>query len=210
MGPNNFYKEVEMKYTQDLTQKALDRILVKADPNHARRVQEKSIKFAKVLKLDPADIQLISIAARYHDLGKALIKPGVLNKPDKLSAEERSLIETHPIRSAEILEPFNLDRKGELLDIIRHHHENFNGSGYPDQLKEDEIPYLSRVIFIVDTFDALISPRPYRLNPFTVECALGMMIDLSGNNFDPELLESFTDNIEVILLDNELQSKKIG
>ena len=185
-------------------------LLKKADPHHGSRVREKCICFAEILNLNSKDKNLLSNAALFHDIGKTFISPGILNKPGVLSAEERIKINEHPIFSASIIQKLEFDQKDRLLKIIRHHHENYDGSGYPDNISADEIPYLSRLIFIVDTFDALISIRPYREKVFTIEEAKEIMTQQSGIRYDPNLLKVFLSNIDRILLKEDFVEKRIS
>lgn len=198
-----------MKKINSKDYQAINKLLLKADNSHSKRVQEKSIRFGGVLGLNKNDLEILSTAAKFHDIGKAFISPGILNKPGKLSLEERKIIEQHPIYSEDIVNSVHLPNKELICKIIRHHHENFNGKGYPDKLSAEEIPYLSRVIFIVDTFDALVSVRPYRDAAFSINDALSTMTNESGIKFDPGLLEIFIDNIDKILLPEEIREKQI-
>jgi len=185
-------------------------LLKKSDPHHGCRVREKCIRFAEILNLNDKDIDLLSNAALFHDIGKSFIAPGILNKPGVLSAEERIKIEEHPIFSESIIQKLEFDQKDKLLKIIRHHHENYDGSGYPDNISGEQIPYLSRLIFIVDTFDALISIRPYREKVYSIDEAKEIMAEQSGIRYDPKLLIIFLNNIDRILLKEDFVEKRIS
>ena len=180
---------------------AINNLLLTADYSHSKRVQEKSVRFGELLGLSKNELDILSTSAKYHDVGKTFISPGILNKPGKLSGEEREIINQHPICSEDIIRSLNLPGKDLICEIVRHHHENYNGTGYPDNLSADKIPYLSKIIFIVDTFDALVSIRPYRASAFSIDDALDIMIDDSGIKFDPVLLEIFFNNIDEITED---------
>jgi diguanylate cyclase (GGDEF)-like protein len=130
----------------------------------------------------------LEIAALLHDIGKIGVPDWILMKTGSLSDSDRRIIEQHPMTSAKIIEPIGLFN--QELPIIRQHHERFDGSGYPDQLKAKEIVIGARILAVADVFDAMTSNRPYRIAK-TCEEALQEITDCSGFQFDPEVVEVF-------------------
>ncbi|MCJ7710263.1 MAG: HD domain-containing protein, partial [Chloroflexi bacterium] len=116
-------------------------------------------------------------------------RDAVLLKQDKLTKEERAQMNAHPVLGAEIIAP--VTRLSRELPIIRHHHEWYNGSGYPDRLIGDEIPLLARILHVADAFEAMTAARPYRMTPLTSEQALGELRKFAGVQFDPKVVDAF-------------------
>ena len=139
-------------------------------------------------------IQKISIAAGMHDAGKAEIPDAVLNKPGRLSREEYELVKMHTLRGAEMIQSHSgaMDPETFLYayDIARHHHERWDGSGYPDGLKENEISEWAQLVSLADAYDALTSRRVYR-KAFDPETAVRMIQDGACGSFNPKLLGIF-------------------
>jgi putative nucleotidyltransferase with HDIG domain len=154
---------------------------------HSRRVREYAIKIAKLLNLSPVEVEKIGIAALLHDVGKIYDKYApILLKQDRLSPEEWAVIKEHPADGANLIA--TMTRLRELVPAVRHHHENWDGTGYPDGLKADEIPLASRVIMFADTFDAMTTSRPYR-GPLGEEEVRGELLRCRGRQFDPEIAD---------------------
>jgi putative nucleotidyltransferase with HDIG domain len=156
---------------------------------HSRRVSRAAQLIAKALGLGRADIERIGRAALLHDVGKIHeVYAPILRKPSRLTPEERAVMETHPIKSAELVEKVSYLR--ELVPMIRHHHENWNGTGYPDRIERSAIPLGSRIIMVADTIDAMTTDRPYRkaLDKAAVQAELTRF---AGSQFDPEIVERF-------------------
>ena len=130
----------------------------------------------------------LRIAALLHDIGKIGTYDVILDSPQRLSSEEIGLINLHPVKGEMILKP--IKQLQHLLPIIRHHHERVDGQGYPDGLKGDEIPLLSRIICVADSFDSMTSDRPYR-SAGTIEYALSELKSCSNSQFDSTLVEAF-------------------
>lgn len=160
---------------------------------HSERVTELSIKLANECKVSDADIENIKIGGLLHDIGKIGIPEAVLNKPGRLNDEEFAIIKSHPdlgihiLGKVEFLEP--------MVPIIRHHHERYDGRGYPAGLKGDEIPYLARIVSVVDTFDAMTTNRPYR-KALSIEESLKEIEKCSGTQFDPEIAAAFVKMVQ--------------
>jgi putative nucleotidyltransferase with HDIG domain/PAS domain S-box-containing protein len=155
---------------------------------HSVRVTKYAVATAKELGLKESDIEPLNTAALLHDIGKIGTYDTVLDKPGKLTDEEFALVKLHPGKGADILSPI---RQFQLiLPIIRHHHERLDGRGYPDGLKGDEIPFLSRIIHVADSYDAMTADRPYRKAPGR-EFAISELKKYSGLQFDPDAAEAF-------------------
>lgn len=140
------------------------------------------------MDLASKEIEKIYLAARLHDIGKIGINTTILNKPQKLSAEEFAHIKDHPIIGAEIIKKVNT--MADLVPLILHHHERYDGKGYPAGLKDDQIPLGSRIIALADSLDAMTSHRPYK-NPYPFSKALNEIVANSGSQFDPQVVNVF-------------------
>ncbi|PKK91628.1 MAG: hypothetical protein CVV64_02865 [Candidatus Wallbacteria bacterium HGW-Wallbacteria-1] len=173
------------------TIEALATALEYKDPytkGHSKRVQQYSVALAQEMGLDRKQIETLEYAALLHDIGKIGIADSILKKAATLSEDEYKMIREHPQMGAKLMEPVQL-----LLDKIpsvRHHHEKWNGSGYPDGLSGDKIPLLARIIAVADTFDAMTSKRSYR-DAMTPLRAKEEIQKNSGTQFDPEVVEVF-------------------
>lgn len=164
---------------------------------HSIRVADYSIQLAKAIGISEDDIKIIYRAAMLHDIGQIAIEEKVLHKPGKLTPDEFEHVKQHPVIAVKILEPLHLPN--ELLEIIRHHHEWWNGHGYPDRLARAAIPMGARIISIVDAFDAMTSDRPYRVKMST-PMALNRLEDGANRQWDPDLTQAFL-GFERALLD---------
>ena len=127
---------------------------------HCERLAASGVALGLAMRLDSASILSLYIGGYLHDVGKVGIPDSVLFKPDKLNAEEWEIMRAHPARGEEICRP--LKSLTSVLPLIRHHHERWDGTGYPDGLRGNEIPLLARVLQVVDIYDALTNPRPYK------------------------------------------------
>jgi putative nucleotidyltransferase with HDIG domain len=150
--------------------------------NHSQRVSNYSTRIARALELSEAEVERVRIGGLMHDIGKIGISGRIIRKPGKLTAEEQSLMRRHSNVSADIIEP--LEILGESAAMVRHHHENWNGTGYPDGIAGESIPLGSRIIFVADTFDAVTTDRPYRKGADKV-AALKVLQENAGTQFDP-------------------------
>jgi HD-GYP domain-containing protein (c-di-GMP phosphodiesterase class II) len=155
---------------------------------HSARVADYVGHIAARLNLPAEEIDLIVSAAHVHDLGKIAIDNRILFKEGPLTDEERQQVNLHPAAGAELAGQFSL--YGEGADIIRHHHERWNGTGYPDGLAGEAIPLGARIIAVADVYDAMTSDRPYR-RALSHEVALSELIRGSGTQFDARVLEAF-------------------
>lgn len=152
---------------------------------HSKRVAKYSLMIAKEIKLSEDNIGILYQSALMHDLGKVLISEFILQKQDKLEADEYEIIKRHALIGWEMLKEIKLFQEHAV--IIKHHHEWYDGNGYPDQLKENDISILSRIIAIADAYDAMTSARNYRQNLSTKQ-ALYELQQCSGSQFDPTLI----------------------
>ena len=155
---------------------------------HSRRVTELCAEILRAMGLTGPDTQLIISAARVHDIGKIGIPDGILNKPGSLTAEERAIMEAHAARGADLLARNPNFAHG--VAIVRHHHERWDGKGYPDGKAGYDIPFGARVMAVADSFDAMTSDRPYRAG-MTVERAVGILRDGRGTQWDAEIVDVF-------------------
>ncbi len=186
---HNFIEMREM-FTQTIT--ALAGAVDKRDPTtamHSWRVKEIAGDIGRELRLGEADLEALEWGGLLHDVGKIGVPDNVLKKQDRLTKEERMMMNAHPVLGAQIIAP--VTRLSRELPIIRHHHEWYNGSGYPDRLIGDEIPLLARVLHVADAFEAMTAARPYRMTPLTQEQALGELRKYAGVQFDPKIVDAF-------------------
>jgi len=155
---------------------------------HSRRVAVYAQRLARHLGWSRKEVRDLALAALVHDLGKTWIGNDILNKEAALSAEERRKMERHPVIGARIL--IGCDVHSFYVETVLHHHESWNGHGYPAGLKGEEIPLSARILAIADVYDVLTSQRPYK-DPLTMEEARERLIAGSGTNFDPTILQTF-------------------
>jgi putative nucleotidyltransferase with HDIG domain len=156
---------------------------------HTERVTRYALDIARALKMSPAEMEDLRYAGEVHDIGKISIPDFILNKPGKLSPAERAVIQLHPVKGAEVLEP--LEFLKSAIPIVRHHHERYDGKGYPDGLIKENIPIMARILACADSFDAMTSQRPYRQSSLTVKEAVREIKDNSGTQFDPRIAGVF-------------------
>jgi HD-GYP domain-containing protein (c-di-GMP phosphodiesterase class II) len=155
---------------------------------HSTRLAEWGMRVGQELGLSEEQLQNLEVAALLHDIGKVGIPDAILRKPGKLDAEEYALMKKHPEYGWAVLRSLpGFERAA--LDIL-HHHENYGGMGYPAGLKETEIPVVSRIVSVIDAFDAMVSSRPYR-NGLPPEEAIHRLIESSGTQFDPAVVQCF-------------------
>ncbi|MFC6590816.1 HD-GYP domain-containing protein [Deinococcus lacus] len=161
---------------------------------HTERVVSLSVRLGQRLGWSPDQVLALRWGAYLHDLGKIAIPDAILHKAGPLSGPEMQIMQSHPRIGYDLLQnlPF---LPSEALDLVRYHHEKWDGSGYPAGLRGKEIPETARIFSIVDVFDALTSARPYKA-AWTHEQALAEMRKQSGKQFDPELLRAFARMIE--------------
>ena len=155
---------------------------------HSERVCRYSLLMAERLGLDEEQKKVLQWASILHDSGKIGIPESILNKPKGLEDEEYQIIKNHPMKGHTILEP--LEQLASSLPGMLHHHERYDGTGYPQGLKGKEIPLEARIIAVADTFDAITSDRAYRPAK-SPEDALAAMQEVAGSQLDPDLVKVF-------------------
>jgi putative nucleotidyltransferase with HDIG domain len=154
---------------------------------HSRRVAKASEIIAKAIGLSPAEVERVSVAALLHDVGKIDEKFGpILAKEGRLTPEEWEIMKRHPIRGAELVGL--LSSLKDIVPPVRHHHENWDGTGYPDGLKGEAIPLASRIIMFADTLDAITTDRPYR-KALGIEEARSEFLRFRAKQFDPAICD---------------------
>ncbi len=170
---------------------ALARTVEVRDPytaHHTERVTAYALMLADRMGLSPAEQNHIKIGTPLHDIGKIGIDDAILRKPGKLTPQEYELMKEHTLKGAAILE--SIPALGPVIPIVRHHHERWDGSGYPDGLSMERISRLARVVAVADAFDAMTSNRPYR-PAMPLEQAFAELVARAGSHFDPECVEAF-------------------
>lgn len=158
---------------------------------HSEEVAEVAYALALGLGLTENMARIVHIAAHLHDVGKIGVPDAVLRKTGALSREELALIRLHPVIGADIVRPVEALRECGVLEMILHHHERFDGLGYPDGLRGTVIPLGARIIAVADSFSAMLQSRPYR-KALAFEEANGEITDHSGTQFDPAVVEIFS------------------
>ena len=157
--------------------------------DHIRRVQDNSVRLAQALGVTgESDLQALKAASLLHDVGKISVPEHILNKPGRLTASELEIMRRHAPVGADILSVIGFPYP--VVPIVRHHHENWDGTGYPDGLAGENIPIGARILMVVDCFDALTSDRPYRPR-FETAAALQVLIDRKGTMYDPQVVDGF-------------------
>ena len=157
---------------------------------HAERVAAYGLAIARARQMSIAEDPEIEFGFLLHDVGKVAVPDAILFKPEPLDAAERMVMERHPVIGWEILR--DVDFLGEAKLVVRHHHERWDGAGYPDGLAMEKIPLAARVFSVADTFDALTTDRPYR-PAMSLTSARTLISELSGTQFDPAAVDAFCD-----------------
>lgn len=192
---------IKLRKLQDELENSEDIILTLAiaieakDPytkGHSERVGSFSAEFARFIGLSEKDVINVKKGGILHDIGKIGLNETILHKKSPLSGEEIEVIRRHPEVGMEIVKPLHSLR--QILPIIRHHHERWDGKGFPDGLKGEQIPVSARIVNIVDAFDAMVSIRPYRAILFTAAEVLRIMnSERFSGQWDPRLVEQFVE-----------------
>lgn len=185
-------------FTRELLFDVVDTISRTYTPYYTQGTTKQKIELAyaiaKRFELTKADMDKLKLAMLLYDIGNVMIPSDVLSKKDPLTKEEKDVITKHPIIGAqEILKP--ISHVSSIIPIIEHHHENWDGSGYPDNKKGDDIPLISQIILIVDSYYAMISERPYR-RAYTKEEAIIEIQNLAGKKYSEELVREFKNAIK--------------
>ena len=158
---------------------------------HAQRVAQLTVESARRLGVEGHELERIEYAALLMDMGKANVPQVLLNKSDPLTPDEWAILQSHPKLSAEMVSavPFLVG----LEDIVLHHHELWDGGGYPDGLAGEQIPLASRILCVAADYDAMISDRPYHPRPLNPQEAIGEIRAGAGSKYDPRVVEVFLD-----------------
>lgn len=197
----NTYDKLEKAYLETVE---ILRLTVEAKDSYTRghsdRVSEYAELIGKKLGLSETDLKTLKLGGLFHDIGKIGIPDAILLKTSKLSDDEYSEIKNHPAIGAHILA--NATTFQDIIPIVKHHHERFDGRGYPGKLQGTEIPYLARIAAVADSFDAMNSRRSYR-DSLPLEIIREEIIKNSGTQFDPDIAKVFIE-----ILDNEPEEIK--
>ena len=155
---------------------------------HSERVTRHAARIGRELRLSVTELETLECGGLLHDIGKIAVPAAILDKPGKLDPDEWEMMKRHPVAGFDILSP--ILAFADALPIVRSHHEKPDGSGYPDALRGEEIPFLARVLAVADVFDALVSERPYRKGLSVTE-ACDIIQAQSGSHFDPAVVRAF-------------------
>lgn len=155
---------------------------------HSQRVAEITVEFAKHLGLASTEVEQLEIAALLHDIGKLGVPESIINKTDTLTDEEFNQIKQHPLIGEKIVK--DIDVLQDTINVIKYHHEQYSGKGYPTGMTKKDIPYQARIIAITDAYDAMTSDRPYR-KALSNDMAIKEIVANKGIQFDPELADAF-------------------
>jgi len=155
---------------------------------HSERVHNITMRMAKELGINEEDTKILNWSALLHDVGKIGIPESILNKPARLDDKEYEVIKSHPLKGAEIISP--LEYLSESIPGVLHHHEAYDGTGYPSRIKGEQIPLFSRIISVADTFDAITSDRAYRKGA-SFEKGHAIINEVAGTQLDPDLVQIF-------------------
>jgi putative nucleotidyltransferase with HDIG domain len=156
--------------------------------DHARSIAELAVAVGQELGLDDAAVRDLRFGAVFHDIGKIAIPDAILNKPGPLTDDEREIMQRHPVAGEQILRP--VPAFADVRRIVRHDHERWDGSGYPDGLRGPQIPLGARVVFVVDAYHAMVSDRPYR-GAMPEPEARDELRRSAGSQFDPDVVDAF-------------------
>ena len=185
------YKQLEQAYMESIQTL---RYTVEAKDTYTRghsdRVSEYSVLIGEALGLPEEDIKKLKIGGLFHDIGKIGVPDSILQKEGKLSDDEYSEIKNHPSIGAHILSTASIFQ--DILPIVKHHHERYDGKGYPSQLAGENIPYLARITAVADTFDAMTSKRSYR-DSLPLDYVISEFERCKGTQFDPKIADVFLD-----------------
>jgi len=164
---------------------------------HSVRLALLAEKLSESLKLDEKERSLLRRGCFLHDIGKTMIPLSILEQRSELTQQQWTIMKLHPILGAELVENDSLENP-DVVRTIYHHHERWDGGGYPDGLQGTEIPYHARICAVLDAFDAMMTEQPYR-DKFTLSHAVEELRQQSGSQLDGEIVEVFTTTIEQFL-----------
>jgi ribonuclease P protein subunit RPR2 len=181
----------ELKRSYMATVRALSNAVEARDAytgKHAERVTAYALEIARALGIKLSDGEEIEFGFLLHDIGKVAVPDSILWKPGPLTDKERALMTQHPVIGAQIVR--GIEFLGSATDVVRSHHERWDGTGYPDGLRGEQIPLAARVFAVADVLDALTTKRPYRAAS-PLKAAREMIVADSGTHFDPQVVEAF-------------------
>lgn len=184
---NNLYRSVIRAITNAID--ARD----KFTSGHSLRVAELTVGFSNYLKIEKEEVDQLEIAALLHDIGKLGVPESIITKPGSLTEEEYQMIKQHPIIGEKIVH--DIEVLHDTIDVIKFHHEQYSGKGYPEGLSSDQIPFPARIIALTDAYDAMTSDRPYR-KALSKDKAINEIKVNRGIQFDPELVDQFIAYVE--------------
>ncbi|MFL0249101.1 HD-GYP domain-containing protein [Clostridium neuense] len=167
---------------------------------HTERVCIYALKLGKALNLSKKDMLILKEAALLHDIGKLGIPDKILEKPDRLTDSEFEVIKNHPRKGYNIIK--SIENLKPVAELVLCHHEKYDGSGYPNKLSGDAIPYLAKIITIADSFDVMTSRRPYK-DPSSIEIAISELEKCKWTQFDGNMVDVF---IKVLKTDKDIQN----
>jgi HD-GYP domain-containing protein (c-di-GMP phosphodiesterase class II) len=183
------YQELEEMFFQ--TAESLSDAIEKRDPytgGHTQRVTAYCLATAKYLPIEPTEVKWLKISSVLHDIGKIGIDDQILRKPDRLNSEELNEIKRHTSMGAEIID--HIKQLRNIIPGVKYHHEQIDGTGYPEGLRGDKIPMIAKIVSVADTFDAMTTDRPYR-EALGKEMAVNELKRCSGTQFDQKVVEAF-------------------
>lgn len=162
---------------------------------HSERVVRLATELGRALELSEREVELLALGAQFHDIGKIGIPDRVLGKPAAFEALEWECMKQHPVIGERIILAIGAGEAAEVARIVRHHHENFDGSGYPDGLGGSDIPLFSRIVSLADNYDAMATSRPYH-KARSHRMVMDILASEVGIKHDPDLLHTFNSIIE--------------
>ncbi|MBI5042662.1 MAG: HD domain-containing protein [Nitrospirae bacterium] len=181
----------ELRDTFFCAAEALADAIEKRDPytgGHTKRVLQYSVAIGKYLALKESELERLRLAAVLHDIGKIGIEDSILRKRDKLNPDEYEMVKKHPVWGAEIMG--HIKQLKDVIPGMRYHHERIDGNGYPDRLRDNEIPIIAKIIAVADTFDAITTERPYQ-ESLSIDVAFKELRGSAGTQFDKGVVEAF-------------------
>jgi len=155
---------------------------------HSQKVSEYCVKIGEEMKLPEREIEILKYAALLHDIGKIALPDEIIKKPSRLSSEEFEIVREHPVIGARIIK--EIEALAPMVPLIQHHHERYDGNGYPGKLKGEEIPLGARIIHAVDSFETMVYARAYRVMMHE-ELAISELRKNAGTQFDPHIVDVF-------------------
>jgi putative nucleotidyltransferase with HDIG domain len=191
IGMENVRLMEQLQVTYVATLRSLIQILEAKDPytrGHTERVASYSMALANRLHVGPDDLRRILFGSLLHDIGKMGLRDDIINKPGPLNDEEWVQMKLHPVVGAQIVE--KMEFLTGAIDIVRHHHESWDGKGYPDGIAGEKIPLIARIVTVADSFDAMTTDRPYR-KALSIAEAVRRLEESAGVQFDPRLVKVF-------------------